>query len=495
MSRTRQLGSLPGRGRPSLFVRIRRWLRTWLAADLDADSQRQRKGRIGACLYLAGAVYGALIVANTPDAPLSQTVIPIAVAAVALTLSVLPWRRIPDPVLIWPVLPSILFTTLGSGAANMLGHYQAIYLLALGYAGLVLRPGQTAKVAGVGLSLLAVVAGFGLQRDSLVEITGTILASALVGELIAISMAAQSRQRGKLEHLHTGVRPLLSAHSEAEAIRLVSELARDLLGADGVLTVAAGPEAEQGGTHTGIGLVAASRQPLFIPDAQRGPVGLPATGSEASWASVLFVPIEAGEQLAAVMVVWWLQPLDRLDPFDGQVMELLSLQAGPVLMRMHQVAELDRAATTDPLTGVANRRAFEHAMADLADDGYLVLFDLDHFKVLNDTQGHPAGDAVLQTFAAALSNSVSDGDLVCRIGGDEFAVLGHGDAQAAQRVLDRLSAGWNHPDGVGFSAGFALRRPAESTERLGVRADQALYAVKRRRRGPGMSVASLQVQS
>ncbi|GLY31569.1 sensor domain-containing diguanylate cyclase [Kineosporia sp. NBRC 101731] len=483
-------------------------LSRWFAAGLDADSQRQRKGRIGACLYLGGAVYGALIVWQTPDPPVSQTVVAIAVAVVALTLMVLPWQRVPDSVLIWPVLPSAFFTTLGSGSSNMLGHYQAIYLLALGYAGLVLRPGQTAKVAGVSLALLAAVAGFGLQRDSLVEITGTILFAALIGELIAAAMAAQHRQRVKLEHLHAGVRPLLSAHSESEAARLVSEQALDLLGADGVVTLVAdrfGPPsardtsltarggaglgsevaAVQSGDHppeSGIGAVTRDRRPLFVPDARHSPVSLPTTGNETSWASALFLPVEVVDQLAGVMVAFWTRPVNELDPFDAQVMELLSLQAGPVLMRVRHVEELDRAATTDPLTGVSNRRAFEQAMANLEDDALLLLFDLDRFKGVNDTQGHSAGDRVLQAFASSLTASVRDTDLACRIGGDEFAVLTRGSSEVARAILDRLSAAWSYPEGVGFSVGSAERRPGESAEHLSTRADEGLYAMKHRRR-------------
>jgi diguanylate cyclase (GGDEF)-like protein len=472
-------------------------LRTWFAAGLDPDSQRQRKGRIGGCLYLGGAVYGGLIVWQTPDPPVSQIVFAVAVAVLALVLMALPWRRFPDSMLIWPVLPSAFFTTVGSGSSDMLGHYQAIYLLALGYAGLVLRPGQTAQVAGVSLALLAGVAGFGLQRDSLVEIVGTILFSALIGEFIAAAMATQHRQRVRLEHLHAGVRPLLSAPTEAEAARLVSELALDLLGADGVVTLVAdrlgdpGALTARGGAGLGaavpageypqdqsLGEVVRSRQRRFVPDVQRAGVRLPATGNQERWASVLFLPVEAVDQLAGVLVIAWTKPVNELDPFDGQVLELLSLQAGPVLMRVRQVEELDRAATTDPLTGVGNRRAFEQRMANLAEDAVLVLFDLNDFKVVNDTRGHPVGDRVLQAFAAALAASVGDPDLACRIGGDEFAVIAHGGGKTAQTMVDRLSVAWTQPEGVGFSAGFAERRPGETAQDLGVRADEALYSTK-----------------
>lgn len=231
------------------------------------------------------------------------------------------------------------------------------------------------------------------------------------------------------------------------------------------------PATDDWALDPGLREVVRSRQPLFVPDAQR-------PRNQERWASVLLLPVEAADQLAGVLVIAWTKPVNQLDPFDGQVLELLSLQAGPVLTRVRQVEELDRAATTDPLTGVGNRRAFEQAMAELADDAVLVLFDLNDFKVVNDTRGHPAGDRVLQAFAAALTAAAGRPDRACRIGGDEFAVIAGGGLRAAQAMVDRLGAGWTRPEGVGFSAGFAGRRPGESPEDLGARADQALYATK-----------------
>ncbi len=236
-------------------------------------------------------------------------------------------------------------------------------------------------------------------------------------------------------------------------------------GGAGLRAPATGDGALDSALDSSLGEVLRSRQSLFV-------------GNPEPWASVLLLPVEAADQLAGVLVIAWTKPVTQLDPFDGQVLELLSLQAGPVLTRVRQVEELDRAATTDPLTGIGNRRAFEQALADLADDAVLVLFDLNDFKVVNDTRGHPAGDRVLQAFAAALSAAAGRSDRACRIGGDEFAVIARGGRRAAQAMVDRLGAGWTRPEGVGFSAGFAGRRPGESPEDLGARADQALYATK-----------------
>ncbi len=91
---------------------------------------------------------------------------------------------------------------------------------------------------------------------------------------------------------------------------------------------------------------------------------------------------------------------------------------------------INEQATRDWLTGLHNRRYFEDTLADhvAAATRYnrelaLVLFDLDDFKQINDTQGHDAGDEALRIFATLLKESAREADIVCRYGGDEFAVL------------------------------------------------------------------------
>ena len=149
--------------------------------------------------------------------------------------------------------------------------------------------------------------------------------------------------------------------------------------------------------------------------------------------------------------------------------------------RARQLDELDQAATTDQLTGIGNRRAYEQRLAQLAEDAAVILYDLDRFKQLNDTQGHPAGDRVLRAFAALAASCVrAQTDLVARIGGDEFALIVDRGETTARNVLERLRSGWNNPENVGFSAGIAARAIGEDAYQLAERADQALYAEKRR---------------
>ncbi len=161
---------------------------------------------------------------------------------------------------------------------------------------------------------------------------------------------------------------------------------------------------------------------------------------------------------------------------------------------------LREQALRDPLTGLHNRRyLFEMApgLLDLARRQAaplcVVLIDLDHFKLLNDTYGHHAGDAVLQRFASLLAQMLRRSDVVCRHGGEEFvAVMPDIDADGAQTMLTRLLQAYqSQQQDVGrrklpscsFSAGIALfPTHGSSLEQLLSRADRALYSAKARGR-------------
>lgn len=151
--------------------------------------------------------------------------------------------------------------------------------------------------------------------------------------------------------------------------------------------------------------------------------------------------------------------------------------------------ELEQQAGCDALTGVMNRRAFEIALeTSLAGNGpvTLLLIDIDHFKSVNDTYGHAAGDAVLVGVARALKGAARADEVVARWGGEEFAVLLHAAVPAAARqAAERLrravaGAAWAGlgPASVTASAGVAVWSVGEDPDQLFQRADAALYAAK-----------------
>lgn len=157
------------------------------------------------------------------------------------------------------------------------------------------------------------------------------------------------------------------------------------------------------------------------------------------------------------------------------------------------MGQVRRMAASDPLTGLANRRAADDALlraqADAQRTGNplcVTVLDLDAFKQLNDTHGHATGDRVLQQAARNWGAELRGGDVLARMGGDEFlAVLAECDLDHATRIADRLCA--VTPSPVHCSAGVAVWDGEESIERLLARADAALYTHKRGRRTTGPS--------
>ena len=121
---------------------------------------------------------------------------------------------------------------------------------------------------------------------------------------------------------------------------------------------------------------------------------------------------------------------------------------------------LNEQATRDWLTGLYNRRYFEETLADHIESASryerelsLVLFDIDGFKQINDTLGHAAGDEVLRQFAELLKKSARKADIVCRQGGDEFALILPETSRANARIFaERICQASPHPATAGCAA-------------------------------------------
>lgn len=167
-----------------------------------------------------------------------------------------------------------------------------------------------------------------------------------------------------------------------------------------------------------------------------------------------------------------------------------------LLVKQGSDEELRRLSATDGLTGLSNRRAFttlaQHMQRSSRRTGStnsLILLDLDHFKHVNDTYGHAAGDAMLKAVAARIRNVMRDPDVCARLGGEEFAVVlpdaSVDDAiKAAERLRDaiagiRIDAYREDAPLVTMSAGVTELRTDETLGNALARADAALYAAKR----------------
>ena len=172
--------------------------------------------------------------------------------------------------------------------------------------------------------------------------------------------------------------------------------------------------------------------------------------------------------------------LTALSQLAGQMGELLEL----VQDRDQMVARLGRLALIDELTGLFNRRGWEEnlprEMARASRERrplYVALLDLDHFKEVNDTLGHQAGDKLLQDTAGFWSAQLRAHDLLARYGGEEFALQFIAwPAEAAVRLVDRLRESVPGPNTC--SAGLAQWDGQESAHELFARADLALLEAK-----------------
>lgn len=209
----------------------------------------------------------------------------------------------------------------------------------------------------------------------------------------------------------------------------------------------------------------------------------------AGWTRLFSVPVDLDGEIVGVYLA-----LGRIPAADDRVVRTNSDQRISSLLdvtrlligRWRTQDRLVLAATSDSLTGVANREAFNDAIATV-EDPYAVLYvDVDSFKEINDRWGHAVGDQVLIDVARRIERSCDPDDLVARFGGDEFVVLLRDiDADTARRVGERIIAASSERlrDGVGpervtLSVGLAVGGGAGAADAVDA-ADRAMLIAKR----------------
>jgi diguanylate cyclase (GGDEF)-like protein len=178
-----------------------------------------------------------------------------------------------------------------------------------------------------------------------------------------------------------------------------------------------------------------------------------------------------------------------------------------ITRRKREEARLRRASLTDDLTRLYNRRGFL-ALAEQqlrvarrqGKDAVVMYADMDGFKQLNDTYGHAVGDRALQAVSRLLQSTVRDCDVVARLGGDEFTILALDADGAGARIIQKrieerlalLNASGAFPATIALTIGHTRVRPGDtaSVPELLARADQLLYARKRRRQLTTMPAAT-----
>jgi diguanylate cyclase (GGDEF)-like protein len=228
-----------------------------------------------------------------------------------------------------------------------------------------------------------------------------------------------------------------------------------------------------------------TREQFFVADAAHSAEVDPKIVEKLGVRSVLFQPIIREGNPIGVLVVYWGEPIEALDGEVAQVVPLLAAEASIAIERTKLLARLERAARTDDLTGLPNRRAWdEHLARELAraqrvgTSLCVAMLDLDHFKQYNDRNGHQGGDRFLKEAAASWQARIRETDLIARYGGEEFAIaLLDCELEEATEMVDQVRA--ETPEGESCSAGVAAWNGRESEAELMARADSALYDAKR----------------
>jgi diguanylate cyclase (GGDEF)-like protein len=245
---------------------------------------------------------------------------------------------------------------------------------------------------------------------------------------------------------------------------------------------------------TRIGLVARSREPDYISNLrnERSPV-LPFKIHDEG--SLFIMPLSYEKELLGILI--FLSPIpNAIRPYQIELLKVLGNQAASSLANAKFHAEIERMAITDGLTGLFNHRNFQEKLAAefrrlerFSAPLSLLLIDIDFFKKINDSYGHPAGDEVLRGVARVIRETVRSVDIPARYGGEEFAALlpgtnHEGALKMAERLRESIEKTRFPFEGkelrVTVSIGAATSpHDAVAKEELVEKTDKALYYAKR----------------
>ncbi len=225
-------------------------------------------------------------------------------------------------------------------------------------------------------------------------------------------------------------------------------------------------------------------------------------------AGLKIFPLTAGDRILGTLVAGSRKKA-ALDHDVLRMLEVLAIQAAQAVLRAQLYEQMEKMATTDGLTGLLNHRTFQskadEVMAQSKRYGRkasFILTDIDHFKSVNDTYGHPIGDLVLKGVSKIIRDKARDTDIVARYGGEEFViVMPETDAKGALIIAERIREAVQAevfqtemgPLKVTMSLGIATH-PENAADKKSLidLADQCLYFAKRNGRNQTVTVARMQ---
>ncbi len=337
--------------------------------------------------------------------------------------------------------------------------YPIFFILVIAWAGLTQGRGTATIVAclsGIALAWMLTSGGHGPAAWQCVAVT--VPAAAILGEVVswtyhcALQLGRLDAHRhAALEALVTGASRLQGTLTAAESKAIVVATATVMFGGHDTRFETAEQIIDDGAARDDTQYDAADRALRIRLRGQSGVLGTVTT------------------------------MVDEPDGFLLDAARLYSQHVGTRLEQLRVIDALTDAASLDALTGIGNRRAAQANTRTLQTGDAVFLLDLDHFKTVNDSLGHQAGDEVLASFGEYLRAISRPNDSVARYGGEEFLLICRATtAIAAHQIADRLLDGWRarHPL-VTFSIGYALHAGDDPPNLTIEHADMALYTAKR----------------
>lgn len=241
-------------------------------------------------------------------------------------------------------------------------------------------------------------------------------------------------------------------------------------------------------------MVVKNREPVYISDVRHDRSPLMPFKTQ-NTGSVFVLPL-VYERDVLGMVVLMFEKTNTLGTHEIELLEVLGNQAATSIANAKLYEEIERLAVTDGLTGLFNHRHFQETLAQefnrierFSEPISLLIIDIDHFKKINDTYGHPVGDAVLKKVSGIIRKTIRNIDIPARYGGEEFAVILLGtDTNGALKMAERLRrsiadakfSSEQNAFNVTVSIGISTHaREMRKKEDLVEQADKALYHAKR----------------